>query len=185
MPPNPVSIDEHAAHRPRLPLSLVPTRDRYSPRAQRPLRGGSSRAHRGRAGDHRYAVGKRKRPEDRALPHLQGADMLTFRAVQPSRLAMLSVFAVGSAMSSSSQRRPRAIDATSSARFSDRMGRDPCGEAVSGRRSWRRRVDGVLRQGASMTLRLRFDRLEPIPFALVWPPESLERRRIMREGLRG
>jgi Glutathione-dependent formaldehyde-activating enzyme len=26
----------------------------------------------GRAGDHRYAVGKRKRPEDCALPHLQG-----------------------------------------------------------------------------------------------------------------
>jgi hypothetical protein len=72
LPPNPVSIDRLAAHRPRLPLSLVPTRDRYSPRAQRPLRGGSSRAHRGRAGDHRYAIGQRKRPEDRALPHLQG-----------------------------------------------------------------------------------------------------------------
>ena len=48
--------------------------------------------------------------------------MLTFRAVQSSRLAMLSVFAVGSAMSSSSQRRPRAIDATRSARLSERMG---------------------------------------------------------------
>src|SRR5436190_18730191 len=37
---------------------------------------------------------------------------------------LLSVFAVGSAMSSSSQRRPRAIDATRSARFSERIGRD-------------------------------------------------------------
>jgi len=72
LPPNPVSIDRHAPHRPRLPLSLVPTRDRYSPCAQCPLRGGSSRAHRGRARDHRDAIGKRKRPEDRALPHLQG-----------------------------------------------------------------------------------------------------------------
>ena len=49
--------------------------------------------------------------------------MLTFRTLQPSRPAMLSVLAVGSAMSSSSQRRPRAIDATKSARFSERMGR--------------------------------------------------------------
>jgi hypothetical protein len=31
--------------------------------------------------------------------------MFTFRTLQPSRPAMLSVFAVGSAMSSSSQRR--------------------------------------------------------------------------------
>ena len=44
--------------------------------------------------------------------------MFTFRTLQPSRPAMLSVFAVGSAMSSSSQRRPRAIDATRIARFS-------------------------------------------------------------------
>ena len=32
--------------------------------------------------------------------------MFTFRTLQPSHLSMLSVFAVGSAMSSSSQRRP-------------------------------------------------------------------------------
>jgi hypothetical protein len=38
--------------------------------------------------------------------------MFTFRTLQPSRPAMLSVFAAGSAMSSSCQRRPRAIDAT-------------------------------------------------------------------------
>jgi hypothetical protein len=49
--------------------------------------------------------------------------MLIFRVVQPSRPAMLSVVAAGSAMSSSSQRRPRAIDATRSARFSERIGR--------------------------------------------------------------
>jgi hypothetical protein len=49
--------------------------------------------------------------------------MLIFRVVQPSRPAMLSEVAAGSAMSSSSQRRPRAIDATRSARFSDRIGR--------------------------------------------------------------
>ena len=68
----PVPTDRQAAHRPRLPLPLVPTRNRYGPRAQRPLRGGSDRAHRGRAGDHRYAIGKRKRPERRALSCLQG-----------------------------------------------------------------------------------------------------------------
>jgi hypothetical protein len=38
--------------------------------------------------------------------------MLIFRALQFSRLAMLSAFAVESVMSSSSQRRPRAIAAT-------------------------------------------------------------------------
>jgi hypothetical protein len=37
--------------------------------------------------------------------------MLTLRTLQPSRVAMLVVFAVGSAMSSLSQRRPRAIEA--------------------------------------------------------------------------
>jgi hypothetical protein len=47
--------------------------------------------------------------------------MLTLRTLHPSRSAMLSVFAVGSVMSSSSHRRPRAIDATRSARFSERF----------------------------------------------------------------
>ena len=50
--------------------------------------------------------------------------MFTFRTLQPSRPAMLSVFAVGSAVSSSSQRRPRAIDATRIARF---LGTDGAG----------------------------------------------------------
>ena len=47
--------------------------------------------------------------------------MLTLRMLQPSRFAILSVFAVAWAISSLSQRRPRAIDATSVARFSERM----------------------------------------------------------------
>src|SRR5439155_9198278 len=47
--------------------------------------------------------------------------MLTFRMLHRSRLAMLSAFAFASARSSSSQRRPRAIDATRSARDSERI----------------------------------------------------------------
>ena len=49
--------------------------------------------------------------------------ILTLRTLQPSRVAMLSAFAVGSAMSSLSQRRPRAIDAIRRARFSERIAR--------------------------------------------------------------
>jgi hypothetical protein len=49
--------------------------------------------------------------------------MFTFRTVQPSRAAMLSVLAAESVVSSLSQRRARAIDATRVARFSDRIGR--------------------------------------------------------------
>ena len=49
--------------------------------------------------------------------------LLIFRTLQPSRPAMVSVLDWGSVMSSLSQRRPRAIDATSSARLSERMGR--------------------------------------------------------------
>ena len=58
-------------------------------------------------------------------------------SLQTSRLtrsAMLSVVAVSSARSSSSQRRPRAIDATTVARFSERIGRACCGDIPSGRR---------------------------------------------------
>ena len=51
--------------------------------------------------------------------------ILTLRTLHPSQSAMLSVLAVGSVMSSSSHRRPRAIDATRSARFSERIGRMP------------------------------------------------------------
>jgi hypothetical protein len=45
--------------------------------------------------------------------------MFTLRVLQLSRFAMLSLVAVGSPMSSSSQRRPRAIEAISVARFSE------------------------------------------------------------------
>ena len=58
-------------------------------------------------------------------------------SLQTSRLtrsAMLSVVAVSSARSSSSQRRPPAIDATKVARFSERSGRACCGDIPSGRR---------------------------------------------------
>ena len=53
--------------------------------------------------------------------------MLTLRTLHPSRLAIISAFAGGSAMSPTSQRRARAIDATSVARFSERMRRACCG----------------------------------------------------------
>ena len=49
--------------------------------------------------------------------------MLTFRLLHPSRVAILSVVAVTSVVSSSSQWRPRATDATNVARVSDRIGR--------------------------------------------------------------
>jgi hypothetical protein len=91
--------------------------------------------------------------------------LLIFRVVQLSRPAMLSVVAAGSAMSSSSQRRPRAIDATRIARFSERMGRVSGGGPASGMRTSRRRVDGVLCHGTSITLRLGF-RLGSAPFGL-------------------
>ena len=58
--------------------------------------------------------------------------MLTLRALHPSRLAMLSAVAFGLVVSSSSQRRPRAIDATDVARFSERIGRSCCGRIPSG-----------------------------------------------------
>src|SRR5260370_160803 len=73
--------------------------------------------------------------------------MLTLRMLHPSRAAMLAVVAAESEVSSSSQRRPRAIDATSVARVSERIGRtfwaeEDCGVSIS-----RRRVDVILCQG--------------------------------------
>ena len=59
----------------------------------------------------------------------------------------VSAFAVGSVTSSSSQRRPRAIDATNVARFSERIRRTFCGKIPSGRRISRRRVDAAFCQG--------------------------------------
>jgi len=49
--------------------------------------------------------------------------LLILRGLHRSLLAMLSVVAFGSAVSSLSQIRPSAIDATSVARVSERMGR--------------------------------------------------------------
>ncbi len=54
--------------------------------------------------------------------------------------------AVSAAISSSSQRRPRAIDATKVARFSERIGRACCGDIPSGTRIARRRLDIVFCQ---------------------------------------
>jgi hypothetical protein len=68
------------------------------------------------------------RPSIAALTRLGAREasdivMLTLRTLQPSRAAMCSAFVLTSASSSLSQRRPRAIEATRSARFSDRIGR--------------------------------------------------------------
>ena len=67
--------------------------------------------------------------------------IFTLRGLQLSRFAMLSLVAVGSPMSSSSQRRPRAIDAISVARFSERIGRSFRNSAPSGKSTSRRRVE--------------------------------------------
>lgn len=53
--------------------------------------------------------------------------MLILRTLHSSRSAMRSAVAFGLVVSSSSQRRPRAIDATNVARFSERIGRACCG----------------------------------------------------------
>jgi hypothetical protein len=58
--------------------------------------------------------------------------IFTFRTLQVSRSAMLAGVAVGFATSSSSQRRPLAIDATSVARFSERMGRTDDRSGIGG-----------------------------------------------------
>ena len=78
--------------------------------------------------------------------------ILMFRVLHFSRLEMLSALAVGSAMSSSSQRRPRAIAATNLARVSERIGRTCSGRIPSGRRISRRRLAGIFRQGTARVL---------------------------------
>ena len=111
----------------------------------------------------------RKASFDRSLDEIGREEgkrdvMLTLRTLQPSRVAMLVVFAVGSAVSSLSQRRPRAIEAIRRARFSERIARASCGLADLGTSISRRRLSGLLCQGTLNTLRLR-DRLEPIASA--------------------
>jgi hypothetical protein len=71
----------------------------------------------------------------------------TNRFLHLSRFAMLSAVVVASAISSLSQRRPRAIDATNVARVSDRIGRACCGGIASGARIPRRRVDVIFFHG--------------------------------------
>jgi len=72
--------------------------------------------------------------------------IFALRMLHFSRFAMLSGVAVAPAISSSSQRRPRAIDATNVARVSERIGRACLGDVPSGRRISRRRVDIVFCQ---------------------------------------
>jgi hypothetical protein len=76
--------------------------------------------------------------------------MLTLRGLQPASLAIDSMVAVGSVVSSTSQRRPRAMAAMRRARLSERMGRAASVVIVSETRISRRRVDDVLRQGISI-----------------------------------
>jgi len=75
--------------------------------------------------------------------------MLTFRALQLSRSAMLSRVAKGSTMSSRSQRLPRAIEATKVARFSERIGREVSGEEPSGTMISRCRFDAAFCQSTT------------------------------------
>jgi hypothetical protein len=82
-------------------------------------------------------IGREERKRDR---HIDLADA--------ALLAFGNSFGVAVTLvaSSSSQRRPRAIDATNVARVSDRIGRAFCCKVPSGRRISRRRVAGALRQ---------------------------------------
>src|SRR5204863_1821571 len=78
--------------------------------------------------------------------------MLTWRTLHLSRFAMHSASAVASVMSSSSQRRPRAIDATRVARVSERIGRESLGGLGPDNRISRRRVETVFCHGTWMRL---------------------------------
>ena len=73
--------------------------------------------------------------------------MLTFRMLHPSRFAIACVVAVAFETSSSSQRRPRAIDVTRVARVSDRIGRALRAELSLGRGISRCRFCAVLCHG--------------------------------------
>jgi hypothetical protein len=73
---------------------------------------------------------------------------------------MLSAFEVGLVINSSSQRRPRAMDDTSVARFSERIGRIFAAFSDKGIRISRRRFDGALLQGMLITLASSTPRIE-------------------------
>jgi hypothetical protein len=69
--------------------------------------------------------------------------ILIFRVLHPSRFAMVSELAATSVINSLSQRRPRAIEATSVARVSDLIGRTCRGDVPAGKRISRFRVESV------------------------------------------
>jgi hypothetical protein len=79
--------------------------------------------------------------------------MLTCRMLHLSRAAICSTLVTVLATISSSQRRPRAIDATSVARVSARMGRRSCGATDTGTMISRRRFIGVFFHGTRRTSR--------------------------------
>ena len=111
------------------------------------------------AGPLRRQVGKASNAHTMGKPAVDGRfdqigceESQRNRQVDLSRAAVFplgdaAALAVGSAMSSSSQRRPRAIAATNLARVSERIGRACSGRIPSGRRIPRRRVAGVFRHG--------------------------------------
>jgi hypothetical protein len=74
-------------------------------------------------------------------------DMFTCRTLHCSRVAIVSASVTAPEIIWSSQRRPRAIDATSLARVSARIGRLPCGPVELGTMISHRRFDGVFCHG--------------------------------------
>ena len=79
--------------------------------------------------------------------------ILTCRMLHLSRAAICSTLVTVPATISSSQRRPRAIAATSVARVSARMGRRSCGDTDTGTMISRRRFIGVFFHGMRRTSR--------------------------------
>jgi hypothetical protein len=109
-----------------------------------PFPGELDRRKRRRGSNVMLARGKAKR---RVLARPFGRQDDARSVGQATRVAMPSGLAVAFVISSSSQRRPRAIEAIRVARVSERIGRICWDWTGPGRRSSRRRVDGILRQG--------------------------------------
>ena len=91
--------------------------------------------------------------------------ILTCRMLHLSRAAICSTLVTVPATISSSQRRPRAIDAMSVARVSARMGRRSCGGADTGTMISRRRFIGVFFHGTHRTSRSLSTALRGLPGA--------------------
>ena len=79
--------------------------------------------------------------------------ILTCRMLHLSRAAICSTLVTVPATISSSRRRPRAIDATSVARVSARIGRRSCDGTEAGSMISRRRFNGVFFHGTARNLR--------------------------------